>query len=124
MISFQNITKIYSPDVIALKGVSFEIEESEFVSIVGRSGAGKTTLIKLLVREEDPNEGKIFCFGCDMSEIRQNQLCYVRRKIGIIFQDYKLLSSKTVFENMAYAMEVAGAADDPGGPRRPRLPCA
>jgi cell division transport system ATP-binding protein len=112
MISFQNVTKIYPPQTIALKNVSFNIEKGEFVSIVGRSGAGKTTLIKLLLREEELTQGRILFKNQDISKISFDKLPFYRQKIGAIFQDYKLLASKTVYENVAYAMEVMGARNE------------
>ncbi len=112
MISFQKITKIYPPRIFALKNITFEIEKGEFVSIVGKSGAGKTTLIKLLLREEEPTTGKILFYNQDISQISTKGLPKYRQKIGVVFQDYRLLESKTVFENVAYAMEVVGAADE------------
>lgn len=111
MIKFQKVTKIYPPDKIALQDITFEIKPKEFVSIVGRSGTGKTTLLKLLLVEEKPTEGRVFLDGNDLSKIKHNKLHEVRRKIGAVFQDYKLLPSKTVYENVAYVMEVIGASD-------------
>lgn len=113
MISFQKVTKIYQSDgrsIEALKDVSFEIQPKEFVSIVGRSGAGKTTLFKLLMVEEKPTSGSIFFEGRDVHRISGGQLPFFRRKIGAIFQDYKLFPSKTAYENVSYIMEVMGAA--------------
>lgn len=111
MIRFQNITKIYPPNTVALENISFEVKRKEFVSIVGRSGAGKTTLLKLLLAEEEPTKGRIFFDNQDIKEIKRSQLHKLRRKMGAVFQDYKLLSSKTVYENVAYALEVIGATD-------------
>lgn len=111
MIVFDNISKIYPPSTVALKNVSFRIDKNEFVSIVGKSGAGKTTLIKLLLREEPPTGGNILFQDYDISSIRSSDLPFYRQKIGAIFQDYRLLPNKTVFENVAYAMEVMGATD-------------
>ena len=111
MIQFENITKIYPPDIVALEEVSFEVKKGEFVLIVGRSGAGKTTLIKLLLREEEPTEGRIFFEGKDIFSIPKKHLPNYRQKIGVIFQDCKLLPTKNVYENVAYAMEVVGASD-------------
>lgn len=104
---------MYKPDTVALKNVSFQIRANgkEFVSIVGKSGAGKTTLIKLLLREEEPTSGKIIYSGKNISEIKNKDLSSFRQKIGCVFQDYRLLPNKTVFENVAYAMEVMGATD-------------
>jgi cell division transport system ATP-binding protein len=112
MIKFQNITKIYPPNTVALENVSFEIKPNEFVSIAGRSGAGKTTLLKLLLVEEKPTSGQIFFDDKDLSKIKSSQLPQLRRKIGAVFQDYKLLPSKTAYENIAYVMEVIGASDE------------
>jgi len=117
MIKFQNVTKIYplnspgSAPTIALEDVSFEIKPKEFVSIVGRSGAGKTTLLKLLLAEEKPTRGRIFFDGQDVHKIKPGNLPRLRRRIGAVFQDYKLLLLKTTYENVAYAMEVIGATD-------------
>jgi len=117
MIKFQNITKIYpanshgSTTIVALENVSFEINKKEFVSITGRSGSGKTTLIKLLLAEERPTKGRIFFDNQEVQKIKRKKLPELRRRIGAIFQDYKLLPSKTVYENIAYALEVNGADD-------------
>ena len=112
MIRFQNITKVYPPNTTALEEVSFKINEKEFVSIVGKSGAGKTTLLKLLLAEEKPTRGRIFFDSQDVHKINPENLPRLRRKIGAVFQDYKLLPSKTAYENIAYAMEVIGATDE------------
>ena len=111
MIKFQNVTKIYPPDTVALNDVSFEIKEKEFISIAGRSGTGKTTLLKLILAEETPTRGRIFFQDQDIHKIKKSKLPDFRRKIGVVFQDYKLLPSKTIFENIAYALEVIGASD-------------
>lgn len=116
MIKFQSVTKIYpghkdNSPIKALENISFEIREKEFVSIVGRSGAGKTTLLKLLLAEEKPTEGEIFFRDQNINNLRPNQLPQLRRKIGAVFQDYKLLPSKNTYENIAYVMEVIGASD-------------
>jgi cell division transport system ATP-binding protein len=112
VISFKNVTKIYPPDTLALDDVSFEIKEKEFVSIAGRSGAGKTTLLKLILAEEEPTKGRIFFQDEDIQKIKKSHLPNLRRKIGVVFQDYKLLPSKTVYENVAYVLEVIGASDE------------
>ena len=111
MIKFQNITKIFPPNTTALDNISFEIKPKEFVSIVGRSGAGKTTLLRLLMAEEKPTRGQVFIDGLDIHKIKPGKLPAVRRRIGAVFQDYKLLPSKTAYENVAYVMEVIGADD-------------
>ena len=108
MIKFKNVTKIYPPDVVVLQDVSFEIKEGEFVSIVGKSGAGKTTLIKMILGLELPTYGDVFFAGENISQIDDSALQKIRRRIGGIYQDYKLLSTKTVYENVAYIMEVDG----------------
>jgi len=114
MISFQNITKIYhslsNKPITALENVSFEIKQGEFVSIVGKSGAGKTTLIKLLIGEEKPTKGKIFFKEKEVNEMDSNEIQMLRRKIGVVYQDYKLLYSKNVRENIEYVMKVVGAS--------------
>ncbi len=111
MVKFQNITKIYPANTAALENISFEIKPKEFVSIVGRSGAGKTTLLKLLLVEEKPTRGRVFFENQDIQKIKPGKLPELRRKIGAIFQDYKLLPSKTAYENIAYVLEVIGASD-------------
>jgi cell division transport system ATP-binding protein len=116
MIKFQNVTKIYETKnkqkVFALKNVSFEIKKGEFVLIVGRSGAGKTTLLKLIFAEEKPTQGKIFFEGKDITKMKDGEISKLRREIGVVFQDYKLLPTKTAFENLAYVMEVTGFSDE------------
>jgi cell division transport system ATP-binding protein len=111
VIRFQNIAKNYSPDITALEDVSFKIEKKEFVSIVGRSGAGKTTLLKLLLAEERPSQGRVFFDDQDVHKIPYSKLPQYRRRIGAIFQDYKLFPNKTAYENVAYVLEVIGASD-------------
>lgn len=114
MISFCNIAKTYysgSGTIITLQDVSFEIKPKEFVSIVGRSGAGKSTLFKLFLAEETPTKGSIFFEGQDIHLIKSGNLPLFRKKIGVVFQDYKLLSKKTIYENIAYVMEVVGQSD-------------
>jgi len=121
VIKFQNITKIYPPDTLALDDVSFETKEKEFVSIAGRSGAGKTTLLKLLLAEEEPTKGRVFFREQDIHKIKKSHLPNLRRKIGVVFQDYKLLPSKTVYENVAYVLEVTGASDSEISQRVPEV---
>jgi cell division transport system ATP-binding protein len=111
MIQFQNITKIYQTNytsITALSDVSFQVDKKEFVSIAGKSGSGKTTLLKLLLAEERPNSGQIFFENYEINKLSFRKLPAHRRKIGAIFQDYKLISSKTVYENIAYIMEIRG----------------
>ena len=111
MISFENVSKVYNHQSVALENVTLKIEPREFVSLVGSSGAGKTTLLRLLMREEDPPEGAIFFDGANVREVPRNAFHKIRRRIGMIFQDYKLLPGKTVHENIAFAMEAAGRSD-------------
>ncbi len=111
MIKFRNITKFYHPDTYALKGVNLHIRQGEFVSIIGQSGSGKTTLIKLLTREEKPTEGNIMISGWDVTKIKERETPILRRQIGVIFQDFKLLPQKTIFENISFALEVCGASN-------------
>lgn len=108
MIKFKNVSKIYPPNCCALNDVNLIIKPKEFVSIAGRSGAGKSTLIKLLIREEISTKGKVLWKGQDISQIPPRYLAFWRRKIGKVFQDFKLLPDKTAYENIAFAMEVAG----------------
>jgi len=111
MIQFLSISKKYSNDIVAVEDVSFEIEEGEFVFVVGPSGSGKTTLIRLLIREEKPTSGKIYFYDHDVTNFKQSQIYQLRRKIGVIFQDYKLIPELNAYENVAFAMEVAGRSD-------------
>lgn len=111
MIELKNVTKIYKPDTIALNDVSFEVREKEFVIVAGRSGAGKTTLMRLILAEEKPTEGQIIIDGTDINKLLRKELPALRRKIGAIFQDYKLLPSRTVYENICFVLRVIGADD-------------
>lgn len=110
MIAFRNIKKIYTGgmNTVALDDITFEIAKGEFVSIVGHSGAGKSTLLKLITAEEKPTSGEIFFNGEDIVNLAPKHLPYHRRRIGTIFQDFKLLPKKTVYENVAFALEVSG----------------
>jgi cell division transport system ATP-binding protein len=112
MIKFEKVTKIYQPNIVILQDVSFEIHEGEFVSIVGKSGAGKTTLIRLILGLEKPTYGEIFFRGNDVNKITGKELENMRRRIGAVYQDYKLLPQKTVFENVAYIMEIEGKTNE------------
>lgn len=108
MIKLVNITKIYPPDIRALHKVNLHITPGEFVSIVGQSGTGKTTMIKLLIGEEKADSGKIIVGGWDITDIGQSGIPVLRRQIGVVFQDFKLLQKKTLFENVAFALQVCG----------------
>lgn len=109
MIRFKNVSKMYPHDIVGLKNVNVHIRPGEFVSIVGQSGTGKTTFAKLLIAEEKPSNGQIVIGGWDISGIRQSEVPLLRRQIGVVFQDFKLLPKKTVYENIAFALQVVGA---------------
>lgn len=109
MITFKKVSKVYKDGTVAAADLNFTIEPGEFVSIVGQSGAGKTTIAKMLIAEEQPTEGHIMIGGWDISQIRRSQVPVLRRQIGMVFQDFKLLQRKTVAENVAFALEVCGA---------------
>ncbi len=111
MIYFNNVTKKYS-DNVSLDDVTFSVSPGEFVSVVGQSGAGKTTLTKLILREESPTQGTVFFESSDINKLSKNELLGLRRKIGTVFQDFRLLSTKTAYENIAFAMEALGKADE------------
>ena len=112
VIYFEDVSKIYNHNSVALKNVTLRIQPKEFISLVGSSGAGKSTLLKLLIREEEPTSGRIFLDGLEITDIRKKELHHLRRRIGTVFQDYKLLPVKTAYENIAFAMEVAGRSDE------------
>ncbi len=110
MIQFRNVIKIYSKNVTALNRINLHIKPGEFASIVGQSGTGKTTLVKSMIGEEKIDRGKIIIGGWDVTDIKQNEIPILRRQIGVIFQDFKLLPKKTLFENVAFAMQVCGGS--------------
>ncbi|MBQ7097707.1 MAG: cell division ATP-binding protein FtsE [Clostridia bacterium] len=111
MIEFKNVSKTYEDTgVQALDDVSFFIDKGEFVFLVGPSGAGKSTLTKLLICEEKANSGEIIVNGMNLNELKKNRIPYLRRSIGMVFQDFRLLPNKTVYENVAFAMQVIGAS--------------
>ena len=112
MINFENVSKKYEDDSVALDEVSFAIAPNEFVSIVGPSGAGKTTLLKMLLAEEKPTEGKVYLHDVDVHSLKGEEINDVRRRIGVVFQDFRLLPHKNVFENIAFAMEASGRRDE------------
>src|SRR5215216_4552958 len=108
MIKLENVSKIYKGDVFALRDASADIQKGEFVFLVGPSGSGKSTFIRLLNHEEPPTKGRIFVAGKDIGQLSHWKVPYLRRNIGCVFQDFKLLSNKTVAENVAFALEVIG----------------
>ncbi len=108
MIRLQNVSKVYDGGVVALKDIGVEVQKGEFLFLVGPSGSGKSTMIRLILREERPTTGDIWVAGKHVSGMASWKIPYVRRSIGTVFQDFKLLPSKTVFENVAFALEVIG----------------
>lgn len=112
MIYFDNVTKKYSDGSVGLLNVTFTIEPKEFVSIVGQSGAGKTTLLKMIFAEDKPSHGAVFFESTDIHKLKKSQITDLRRRIGTIFQDFRLLPDKTAYENIAFAMEAAGRTEE------------
>jgi cell division transport system ATP-binding protein len=113
MIYFDNVSKLYSDGrQAALQEVTFQVAPKEFVSIVGHSGAGKTTLLKMIIAEDKPSHGQVFFESLDIHQIPRTKLPHYRRKIGTVFQDFKLLPNKTAYENIAFAMEANGRSDE------------
>jgi len=108
MIRLENISKVYHPKTSALKNVDLHIKEGEFVFLIGQSGSGKTTLVRLVNAEERPTRGTIMIGDQNISRIKRGDVPYLRRQIGVIYQDFKLLEKKTVEENVAFALEVCG----------------
>jgi cell division transport system ATP-binding protein len=111
MIYYDKVTKVYPDSFIALDNVSFGVEPKEFVTIVGHSGAGKTTLMKMLIGEDRPTAGAVFLESANVNRLNKRQMSKLRRRIGTVFQDYRLLSGKTIYENIAFAMEAVGRTD-------------
>ena len=112
MVVFENVTKIYEPDVAALRDVSFAIDKGEFVFIVGASGSGKSTVIRLVLKELEPTQGKIFVGGRDLTRLKRSKVPLLRRNVGCVFQDFKLLPNRSASENVAYALKVQGENAD------------
>lgn len=110
MILLSNVSKTYPNGSTALDDVSFFIERGEFVFIVGPSGSGKSTLIKLLMHEETPTDGQVIINNKDIGKLKRREIPYLRRSMGVVFQDFRLLSNKTVYENVAFAMDIIGAS--------------
>lgn len=110
MIEFRNVSKVYNNGTEALHNINLKVDKGEFVFIVGSSGAGKSTFLKLIMCEERPNSGQITLDGVDVSRIRKGKIPYIRRKMGIVFQDFRLIDHMTVYDNVAFAMRVVGAS--------------
>jgi cell division transport system ATP-binding protein len=108
MIKLDNVTKVYNGNVVALRDASFDIPKGEFVFLVGASGSGKSTLLRLINKSEQPQKGEVWVAGKSINDLPAHKVPYLRRNIGAVFQDYKLLQNKTVFENVAFALEVIG----------------
>lgn len=111
MIYFEKVTKLYSDKSVGLADVTFSVEPKEFISIVGHSGAGKTTLLKMLLAEDRPTSGSIFFESININKLNKREMTGYRRRVGAIFQDFRLLPNKTAYENIAFAMEAAGRED-------------
>ena len=109
MIRFENVYKTYATGVEAVKNANLEINKGEFAFIVGSSGSGKSTMIKMLLKELEPNSGRIYINGADITKLPKNKVPNLRRSMGVVFQDFRLLEDKNVYENVAYAMRVIGA---------------
>lgn len=110
MIQFYNVSKIYANEVKALNDITLQIKKGEFVFLVGPSGAGKTSLIKLICREELASRGQVLVQGRNVARLKNREVPHLRRKIGMVFQDFRLIPNKTVFENVAFALEITGAS--------------
>ena len=112
MIYFNNVSKVYNQDGVALEDVTFSVAGGEFVSVVGHSGAGKTTLVKMILAEDRPTAGTVFFESINIHKLKNGDLTKLPRRIGVVFQDFKLLSNKTAYENVAFAMEALGKTDE------------
>ncbi|MEG1255115.1 cell division ATP-binding protein FtsE [Clostridium sp.] len=111
MIDFKNVTKVYNNNVLALSNLNVHIDQGEFVFLVGPSGAGKSTFIKMLLKEVDPTAGSVVVAGSDLTKLTRSEVPYYRRKIGVVFQDFRLIQTLNVFENVAFALRVIGASE-------------
>jgi len=109
VVEFKNVLKRYPNGTLALKNINFKINKGEFVFVVGSSGSGKSTLVKLILKEEDPTEGEIVVNGYSVSSMARKEVPYLRRSLGIVFQDFRLLPNKTVYENVAFGMQITEA---------------
>jgi cell division transport system ATP-binding protein len=110
MIVLKNVTKIYPPDALALNNINLHIKPKEFVSLVGMSGTGKTTIVKIITAEESVTQGQIIVGGWDITTVPRRKIPFFRRQVGVVYQDFKLLRKKTVYENVAFALQVSGAS--------------
>jgi len=110
MIEFKNVSKKYGTGTLAVDNANFTIEKGEFAFLIGNSGCGKSTIIKMMLKEEEPSAGNIFINGRDITKIKPSKVPYLRRSMGIVFQDFRLLPDKTVYENVAFAMYVVRAS--------------
>ena len=111
MVEFKNVSKVYANNVVALKDLSLKVSSGEFVFIVGASGAGKSTFLKLMMCEERPSAGQIIIDGQDLSNLKNRDIPYLRRNMGIVFQDFRVVEKMTVFDNVAFAMHITGASE-------------
>lgn len=111
MIYFDKVSKIYPDQTVGLDEVSFVVEPNEFITIVGHSGAGKTTLMKMLIAEDRPSKGSVFFESANIHKLKKSEINKLRRRIGMVFQDFRLIPNKTAYENIAFAMEAAGRTD-------------
>ncbi len=112
MIYFEDVSKVYPDSSVALEGITFSVDPEEFLSIVGHSGAGKTTLVKMLLAEEKPTSGNVFFESQKIHNLKKDEVNEIRRRIGVVFQDFRLIPHKNVFENISFAMEVSGRSDE------------
>lgn len=111
MIDFKNVTKVYNNNVLALSNLNIQIDKGEFVFLVGPSGAGKSTFIKMLLKEVDPTAGTVTVGGTDLTKLTHKEIPYYRRKVGVVFQDFRLIPTLSIFENVAFALRVIGASE-------------
>ncbi|GAA0772751.1 cell division ATP-binding protein FtsE [Clostridium subterminale] len=111
MIDFKNVTKVYNNNVLALSNLNVHIDQGEFVFLVGPSGAGKSTFIKMLLKEVNPTAGSVIVAGSDLTKLTRKEIPYYRRKIGVVFQDFRLIQTLNVFENVAFALRVIGSSE-------------
>jgi len=121
MIDFNDVTKVYDNGVTALKNINLHIDEGEFVFVVGASGSGKSTFLKLIMKDEEPTSGSIMVDKVDISGLKRKEIPYFRRKMGIVFQDFKLINKMNVFDNVAFAMRVTGCSEKDVKKRVPHI---